>query len=131
MLAAPPFRFWAFEESHEHDLDEPITHYVFPRHGLELRCDSYGNVSTIFLYSDELNGFDEKLLGIPFSLTRKEVLERFGAPTKSGGRVRDQILGDYGAWDRFARSGRAIHIEYRADADSIKKITLIRADAVP
>ncbi|MDB6134649.1 MAG: hypothetical protein JWM59_2892 [Verrucomicrobiales bacterium] len=35
------------------------------------------------------------------------------------------------AWERFARHGYAVHIEYRLDADAIKKITLMRADVVP
>jgi hypothetical protein len=42
----------------------------------------------------------------------------------------DPILGEYGPWDRFARLGYTIHVEYRADADCIKMITLMRPDVV-
>lgn len=131
MLEASPFKLWPVEKSFENDLPEPIIHYVFPQHGLELRCDEADNVSAIFLYSDKFDGFDESLFDVPFSTSRQQVRDRFGAPSKSGGKVSDPILGDYGAWDRFERSEHTIHIEYRADVDRIKKITLIRADIVP
>src|SRR6266404_2189171 len=131
MLAASPFKLWPVEKSFEDELEQPIIHYVFPQHGLELRCDRDDNLSTIFLYSDEFNGFDESILEAPFSLTRQQVMERLGSPSKSGGKMSDPILGEYGAWDRFVRPGHTIHVEYRADADRIKKITLIRADVVP
>lgn len=130
MLESSPFKLWPVEKSFEDDLPEPIIHYVFPQHGLELRCDRHDIVSTIFLYSDEFNGFDESLLDAPFSSNRNKVIEILGVPSKSGGKISDPILGDYGAWDRFARVGHAIHVEYGADADRIKKITLIRADVV-
>ena len=131
MLEASPFKLWPVEKSFEDDLPEPIIHYIFPQHGLELRCDRHDNVSTIFLYSDEFNGFDESLLDAPFSSNRKKVIELLGAPSKSGGKISDPILGEYGAWDYFARLGHTIHVEYRVDTDCIKKITLIRADLVP
>ena len=131
MLADMPFKLWPIEKSFEDDLAEPIIHYVFPQHGLELRCDRDDKVSTIFLYSDEFNGFDESLFDVPFSSNRQEVKERLGPPSKSGDKVSDPILGEYGAWDRFARPRHTIHVEYRAGADRVKKITLIRTDVVP
>lgn len=131
MLEASPFKLWPVDKSFEKDLPTPIIHYVFRQHGLELRCDGDDRVNTIFLYSDEFGGFDELLLEFPFSSSRQQVRERLGTPSKSGGKLSDPILGKYGPWDRFARSGHAIHVEYRIDADCIKKITLIRADVVP
>lgn len=71
---------------------------------------------------------DIDLIALPFSFTRLQVIERFGPPSESGGRINDPILGEYGAWDRFARPGYAIHVEHRVDADRVKKITLMRAD---
>ena len=131
MLEDAPFKLWPVEKSFEDDLEKPIFHYIFPQNGLELRCDGDDRVSTIFLYSDEFNGFDESLLDAPFSSNHKKVIELLGAPSRSGGKISDPILGECGAWDRFARLGHTIHVEYSADADRIKKITLIRADAVP
>ena len=130
MLADVAFKLWPVEKSFEDDLEEPIIHYVFPQHGLELRCDGNDRVSTIFLYADEFGGFDECLFDIPFSSNRQQVTERFGSPLKSGGELSDPILGEYGAWNRFTRLGHEIHVEYRADADRIKMITLFRTDVV-
>ncbi len=124
MLADVPFKNWGFEKSSENDLEEPITHYIFPKNGLELRCDRHNKVNTIFLYSDEFLGFDESLLEVPFSFARHQVIEYFGSPSKSGNRINDPILGEYGAWDRFARLNYTIHVEYRANIDRIKQITL-------
>lgn len=128
-LQQEPFTNWPVERSIEDDLDEQIIHYVFAEHGLELRCDCEDRISVIFLYADDYNGFDQSLLEIPFS--RSEVLEGFGTPTKSGLKVSDPILGEYGAWDRFTRSGHTIHVEYCVDSDRIKKLTLMRNDTVP
>jgi hypothetical protein len=131
MLGDAPFKLWPVEKSFEDDLEEPIIHYVFPQHGLELRCDRDDRVSVIFLFSDKFNGFDESLLDVPFSSNRKKVIELFGAPSKSGGKTSSPILGEYGPWDRFASVGHTIHFQYRADADRIKMITLMRPDVAP
>lgn len=131
MLKEHPFKDWLFERSVETDLEEPIILYVFQKHGFELRCDQHEKVSVIFMYSDDYNGFDENLLEFPFSWNREQILGRFGAPSKSGPKTKDPVLGEFGEWDRFDRSKFAIHIEYRTDRDSIKKITLMRTDVVP
>jgi hypothetical protein len=131
MLEAAPFKTWPVEKSFEEDLEEPEIHYVFQQHGLAMRCDRNDKINVIFLYSDEYNGFDESLLELPFSWNRRNVLEHWGTPSKSGSRTSDQILGDYGAWDRFAMSGYEIHVEYQTDSDSIKMFTLMRDDVVP
>jgi hypothetical protein len=131
MLGKAPFKDWPVERSFEDCLEEPITHYVFKKHGLELRCDSEDNISAIFLSADDHGGFDEALFEIPFSSSRAQVQEHFGRPSKSGGKLSDPVLGEYGAWDRFTRKGNVIHIEYRPDSDRIRKITLIRSDVVP
>jgi filamentous hemagglutinin len=131
MLGKAPFKNWPVEQSSEEDLEESITHYLFTRHGLELRCDRDDNISVIFLYADNYGGFDEGLLEIPFSSSRAQTLEHFGSPSKSGGKTSDPVLGEYGAWDRFTRQGYAIHVEYRTDSDRISKITLMRSEVVP
>ena len=131
LLGQAPFRNWPVEQSSEDCLEVPITHHLFKNHGLELRCDRDDKISVIFLYADDYNGFDEGLFEIPFSLSRAQVQEHFGRPSKSGGKISDPVLGEYGAWDRFIRPGHAVHIEYRTDSDRIRKITLMRSDVVP
>jgi hypothetical protein len=67
----------------------------------------------------------------PFGSTRREVIERLGPPFRSGQPISDPVLGDYGAWDRFIRSGYVLHVEYRRHEDAINRLTLMRADVVP
>ena len=130
MLASPPFMGWRVERSIEEELAR--IHYVFAGNGLAVSCDNNETVKTIFLCSDEYGGFDESLFEIPFSLTRDQVLSHFdAAPSRSGEKDTDPVLGEYGAWDRFSRPGVEIHVEYRPDADEICQITLMCDDVAP
>jgi hypothetical protein len=131
VLADPLFKHWSFEKFLETDLEKPLIDYVFAKDGLDFVCDEDDKVKSIFLYSDESRCFREGLDDLPFSSTRQQVVQRFGPPSISGSRVTDPILGEYGAWDRFTLPGYTIHVEYRLDADLLKKVTLMRADVVP
>lgn len=131
VLNDTPFRNWTFEKSFEPDLDEPLIDYVFFHNGVDFVCDGDDKVRSIFLYADESRCLREGLEDLPFASTRQQVIQQLGPPSKSGSRISDPILGEYGPWDRFARGGYAIHVEYRLDDDLIKKVTLMRADVAP
>lgn len=131
MLNDGPFKKWTYERSLEEDLDPPIVHYVFPRRGLELRCDDDEKISVIFLRFDEQEAFDENLVDLPFSWTREQVVNRFGMPSKSGEKSNHPLLGAYGAWDRFTVAGYTIRFEYNMDSMGIRKMTFMRNDVVP
>ena len=131
LLGDTPFRNWTFEKSFETDLEKLRIDYVFAQDGFDIVCDEEDKVDTIFLYSDQSRCFKEGVQDLPFTSSRQEVIARLGSPSKSGDRRSHPILGERGAWDRFARSGYVIHVEYRLDADFINKITLMRADVVP
>lgn len=131
LLGDPPFKNWTFEKSFEADLEKPLIDYVFAQDGFDFVCDEKNKVQSIFLYADQSRCFKEGVQDLPFTSNRQEVIARLGSPSKSGGRISDPILGEYGAWDRFERSGYSIHVEYRLDAYAINKITLMRADVVP
>jgi hypothetical protein len=131
MLDDEPFRDWIFEKSFENELKEPRIDYVFPHSGLDFICDAADHVRTISLYFDDERYFYEGLMDVPPSSSRQEIIERFGTPSKSGGLVNDPILGEFGPWDRFTKSGHSIHIEYRVDTDRIRMVTVMRADIVP
>jgi hypothetical protein len=132
MLEDAPFKNWPVQKSFDEDSHaEPAFGYVFPHHGRSLRCDSDGMIGVIFLYSDLYNGLDETLLDAPFSSNRQQVIARLGQPSKSGGPRTDPVLGEYGPWDRFARPGHTTHVEYRADSDRIRMITLMRDGWLP
>ncbi len=131
LLADPFFKNLTFEKSFETGLEKLRIDYVFAQDGIDFVCDEEDKVQTIFLYNDESRCFTGGLQDLPFTSTRKEVVARLGAPSKSSGGVRDPILGEYGPWDRFTRANYAIHVEYRLNADVINKITFMRADVVP
>jgi hypothetical protein len=131
LLKDEPFKNWLFNKSYENDLDEPIIDYVFPQNGMDFSCDENEIINTIFLHSDNDRCFNEGLLDVPFSLNREQVIDRLGSPSKSGDRITHPILGEFGAWDRFARPDYSIHIEYKVNVDLVKRITLMRADVVP
>lgn len=131
VLADYPFKDWVFARTLESDLDEPLIDYVFARDGMDFVCDAGDRLRAFFLYSDKSRCFRERVEDLPLTSSRQEVVARLGVPTKSGGRISDPILGEYGPWDRFSRPGYAVHVEYRLDADIINKVTVMRADIVP
>ncbi len=127
LLRIPPFSGWDVTKSTEQDLPKKEVWYEFEGHGIEVICDEADRIQTIFLH----RGDGEALSEIPFSASRREVLERYGSPSKSGEPARIPVLGDRGSWDRFTLPGAAIHVQYRLDRDEIEMITLMHPDTVP
>jgi len=126
MLAVPPFSQWEVTRSTEEESPEKRVWYEFNGRGVEVICDASDRIRTIFLH----RGHGASLSEIPFSLSRRGVLARYGAPSKSGD-ARKSVLGERGAWDRFESPSYCVHFQYRADRDEIDMITLMRPDAVP
>ena len=118
------------EYSLDNDSDPPEVRFEFVGCGLALNCDREDErINSIFLETEEHAG--TVLSEVPFHLSRDEVLERFGSPSKSGKAMSDPILGKYGPWDRFKGPEYTVHVQYKVDSDSIEKITLMRNDVVP
>ncbi len=112
------------------DSDPPEVRIRIVGCGLALNCDRKDErVNAIFLESEEFAG--AVLSEVPFYLSRDEVLERFGSPSKSGKAISDPILGEYGPWDRFEGPKCTVHIQYKVHSNSIERITLMRNDVVP
>ena len=105
LLKIPPFLGWKVTRSVEQDPKTEVW-YEFEAHGVEVICDGADRIQTIFLH----RGDGEALAGVPFALSRQDVLERFGVPARSGGAVRIPVLGDRGAWDRFTLPAGSLHI---------------------
>lgn len=59
------------------------------------------------------------------------MLAKLGVASKRGEEIDNPIFGRSGAWDRFARDGYAVHVEYRVGGGGVARITLMRADLVP
>jgi len=131
LLVEPPFSKWKSRKSTEEDLPtvrrRKEVRYVFDGHGFEVLCDEVERIRAIFLQ----RGDGETLSEIPFSISRREVLERYGTPSRSGGPVWSRFLGGNGAWDRFAFPTFSLHVQYRLDRDEIEMITLMCLDVVP
>jgi hypothetical protein len=127
LLATPPFSEWEVSRSIEEDLPRKEVWYEFEGHGVEVVCDETERIRTIFLH----RGDGEALSEIAFSLSRREVMDRLGVPSKSGAATRIQALGDKGAWDRFAVPAGSVHVQYRLDHDEIEMITLMRLGTEP
>lgn len=128
LLMSPPFQSWKFKRTVDDDLPEIRINYVSARNKFSFICDSDEKIDTIFI---EAANLDRDLLDIPFSWTRSDVLSSFGVPSKSGAARTDPFLGEYGPWDRFDKADHSIHVEYQPHADRIRRVTLMRADAVP
>lgn len=131
LLSDAHFKDWKFERSIVKDVKRPRIDYLFPSNGFDFICDLDGKVRTIFLHAHGNRQFADQLVDLPFSATRTEVLSQFGAPSKSGGVIKDPILGEFGPWDRFTVTGHSIHVEYSPNCENIRKITFMRADVVP
>jgi len=129
LLNDVPFKDWPVERHAESDLDEIRVYYLFKERDLEILCDQDEKIRVVFLNAEECDCV--RLSDIPFNYTKMQVQEHLGKPSKSGGKIFDPILGEYGAWDLFSFSRHTIHVEYRTDSDSIRRITLMRTDAVP
>lgn len=126
LLRDPPWSEWrAVRTVH----GKPIYQiwYEFDGHGVDVICDTLDRVQSVFINKGE----GEALAGIPFAWGRKQVLEHFGEPAKSGGASWVPKLGTSGAWDRFLIPNGSIHIRYCLDCDEIDRVTFMRSDAVP
>jgi len=127
LLASEPFCGWAVTRSVERDLPRTEVWYEFDGHGVEVICDEDESIRTIFFHA----GVHQWLSDLPFALRRKDIISRFGPPSKSGAATRHPVLGESGPWDRFILGNGTVHFLYRVDSDQIDRITLMRQDAIP
>jgi hypothetical protein len=124
LLKVAPFSVWGVTRTVEQDLPMMEIWYEFEGHGVEVICDGADRIKTVFLH----RGGGEALSEVPFSLGRKEILERYGSPSKSGAVADIPVLGELGAWDRFDLGTATVHIQYRLDRDEIEMVTLMSPD---
>jgi len=130
LLCADPYKHWPVERLVDNDADPPYVGYTFVGCGLQVLCDIEDEViNTLFLESDTHDG--TVLSAIPFSLSRDDVIDRFGPPTASGEPMFHPILGNFGPWDRFDQDEYAVHIQYSLARPRIEKVSLMRNDVVP
>lgn len=131
LLADLSFKGWTFDRSSDSFGGKSLIDYICDQDGFNFVCDDDDRVRSIFLSFEPRGCFKNEVEDIPRECGRRAVAARLGAPAASAGPYSDAILGQIGVWDRFDRPGYAIHVEFRSDTDAIRRIALMRADAVP
>ena len=110
------------------DGDEQEYYVTGPDHLWEFLLDKNSAIRTIFLYTaNGHKGFD----GIHHLSKQDEVLEKYGAPHKSGEEKEISILGKKGAWERYEYPTYVLHIEHSVGADTVEKITIMLPCVAP
>lgn len=84
-------------------------------------------IRTIFLYPIQAR-FDA--LDLSAEIGREYVLEKFGAPSKSGEEMDFSVLGKTGGFDRYDYESYSIHFEYLTRQNGLKMLTLMTPDVV-
>src|SRR5688572_1813565 len=105
-------------------------HLQMPSHGIGFVADFDGRVSTIFFYSEGMDGYREFSGSLPEGISFREsqsvIHRRLGQPSASGGGKAVQFLGNTRKWDRYDREVFSLHIQYGDDENSISLISLMR-----
>jgi len=113
------------------DLD--AYYYTIKKQGVSLMFNGKDRLTTIFLYSEGVDGYKQFAGMIPHGLrfadTRSDVTKKLGLPARSGGGV-DSLLGKIPIWDKYHFSVYSLHVSYRPTG-TIDLITLMEKTADP
>lgn len=108
-------------------------YYTVAKIGLELLIKN-SVIDTIFFHIvDDVNtpGFPWFLRnGVNFKSTRKDILELFGTPERSGSAEEKNKFAPHG-WDRFDWAGGLIHFQYNESGSGLNLITAMRRESAP
>ena len=100
--------------------------------GVEIAADTHGTVITVFLHfhgDDGFTSFRGQIPGGAGNVPRRAALwAALGRPGESGDPYRDQFLGAYGPWDRWALATCTLHAQYALDGENLHRITLTLPD---
>jgi hypothetical protein len=100
--------------------------------GVEIAADAHGTVITVFLHFHGDDGFTSYRGEIPGGAgdvpRRAALWAALGRPAESGDPYRDEFLGDYGPWDRWALPACTLHAQYALDGENLHRITLTLPD---
>ncbi len=131
LLHSSPFNQWLYEETIDEDQPSLERYITFTDKGLEVLCDEFNKIQTIFID----NNFDvSKLTIVPaidFSFDRTAIRNNFGEPNFLREPFTDEYLGKYGAWDRYDNPSYVLHFSYEVENENLKKITLMTVERAP
>ena len=85
-----------------------------------------GLIQSVFLFPDA-----PLPLGISWTMSRSEARALLGQPTRSQEGSTIPVLGQFGPFDRFDPPHHCVHLEYRADADRLRQVTLMHPSVAP
>lgn len=128
LLNLPPFNTQTFDRTSEEDLLSPLIDYVCEGYGMSFICDGEENIQTIFIEAECLHLLESDL---PVHGGRQQVIARLGMPSLSGEPRRHDILGAYGAWDRYDFERHSVHFSYELLENRIHQITLMLSAIAP
>jgi hypothetical protein len=121
----------------QEDLEEgePVeTYFVGKKMGYEILTHS-GRVVSVFLYAEPTDGYTAfpgpYPCGVDHGSTRAKVRQLLGKPERSGKAFKDRILGQQGAWDRFAVGTIRIHFQYTNPGLRVSLITMMTETDAP
>lgn len=133
-FAVKDFISWLGTDGEVSD-DEGETYYEFHQRGVSLLFGTDGTLSAIFLYGRNNEGFEayEGLLplGLTFSLSRDEVRQVLGEPSKTGEGRSILNAGEIHPWERYDLPEAIVHARYTENENEITLVTLMTPAAAP
>lgn len=124
-LGLQPFKNWRYKV--KDDAEEQTRNYIFGGHCLEIICNNFGKILTLFTE----RGFDDTWMDVPFTFERSQVLKFYGPPVRSGAPDVKPVLGEFVPWDLFRLPTYAVHVEYGSSQGAIQRITFMEFNQVP
>jgi len=117
------------EDIYDEDDDIKPHGYSFHENGIDINIDDKGDVVAIFLSQKHIRSTE--IYGITSNISRTFLINNIGNPVKTGGKFIDDILGEFGPWDRFEYGEFCLHAEYDVDGEIVKTLTLMDKSVVP
>jgi hypothetical protein len=102
--------------------------YLARSAGVEIKANTHGMVTAVFLHFHGDDGFESYEGEIPgcggTAATRASLWAELGHPAESGDPYRERFLGEFGPWDRWVLPRLQLRAQYALDGDTLQRVTL-------
>jgi hypothetical protein len=105
------------------EFDDDVSFFSLPSEGIELRFNEKSRLSSIFIRPSEVEPGALLPEHLSFEFSRREVRERLGNPTSTGGGG-NFLNKPVPEWDKYAFHTHIFHIQYSQRLTSIDQVTL-------